>query len=78
MKSFLKIVLATFVAIFLAFILSVVVFFGVIGAIKKNKLTAETRMLNDREANELSLRKTEKELTEKLHALEQQIASLKK
>jgi peptidoglycan hydrolase CwlO-like protein len=54
------------------------IFFGVIGAIKKNKITVEAKMLNDKEAFELAIKKTEKELTDKIHLLEQQIASLKK
>ncbi len=54
------------------------IFFGVIGAIKKNKVTVEAKMFNDREAIELIIKKSEKDFNDKLHALEEKIAALKK
>ena len=54
------------------------IFFGVIGAIKKNKATLEAKMLNDREAFELAIKKSEKEFNDKLHTLEDKLAGLKK
>jgi len=59
-------------------IIAAYIFFGVIGAIKKNKATVEAKMLNDREAFELAIKRSEKEFTEKIHALEDKLAGLKK
>jgi len=59
-------------------IIAVYIFFGVIGAIKKNRITIEAKMLNDKEALELAIKKAEKELNDRLHSLEQQLAGLKK
>jgi len=54
------------------------IFFGVIGAIKKNKVTVDSKMLNDKEAFELAIKKAEKDFNDKLLVLQQQIAGIKK
>ena len=59
-------------------IIAAYIFFGVIGAIKKNRITVEARMLNDKEAFELAIKKIEKEMNDKLRLLEQQLVGLKK
>jgi polyhydroxyalkanoate synthesis regulator phasin len=54
------------------------IFFGVIGAIKKNMATAEAEMLNDRKALEIAFKKSENDFNEKLHALEEKLTAFRK
>jgi hypothetical protein len=64
--------------VFVLLLIAAYIFFGVIGAIKKNKMTAEAMILNEKEAFAMAIRKVEKEMNDKFHTLEQQIAGLKK
>jgi predicted PurR-regulated permease PerM len=59
-------------------IIIVSVYFALSGAVKKLRTSFEAKMLNDKEAFELAIKKTDKELNDKLHLLEQQIATFKK
>jgi hypothetical protein len=66
------------VCVIILLIIALYVYFALNGAIKKVRITFEAKMLNDKEALELAIKKAEKEMSDKLHLLEQQLAGLKK
>lgn len=70
--------IALWVCVIILLIIALYVYFALDGAVKKAKITFEAKMLNDKEAHDLAIKKTEKELNDKLQTLEQQLAGLKK
>jgi len=70
--------LALWVCVIILLIIALYVYFALDATVKKAKITFEAKMLNDRDALELAIKKTEKEFSDKMHVLEQQLSGLKK
>lgn len=70
--------IALWVCVIILLIIALYIYFVLNGAVKKAKITLEAKMLNDKDALELAIKKTEKEFSDKLHLIEQQLAGIKK
>ncbi len=59
-------------------VLMMIIYYSLNGKLVRTKESIDSKMINDREAMELAVKKLEKEMQDKLAALEQRLAELKR